>query len=181
MMTLALSVAVARQEGPPGEEPPGQGATAETSPSEPPPELQSEYVVRFYKVRPAKLFKRLLDCLKAEGFPPEVVDDPNRTVKTSFVDFKQKDYELQVADPPPKLGGGYHVMQLIKVNQGKTSLECALVPAEKGTELKVRARILVSGIDRVKQVHVLVDRRSTGVIEADIIHRLEARLGLEPL
>jgi len=46
---------------------------------------------------------------------------------------------------------------------------------EGGAELKMRARILVMGLDRVKQVRVLVDRRSTGVIESDFIHKLEAR------
>lgn len=183
-MTLAPAVwsaAAAPQEPPPAGTGQGEGATTEASPSQPPPELQSVFVERVYKIRPAKLYKELLESLTADGFPPEVVDEPKRTVKTSFVDFKQSDYELQVGEPPPRMGGGYHVMQLIKIKLGKVSLECVVGPSEGGAELKVRARILVAGIDRVKRVHVLVDRRSTGVIEADVIHKLEARLGLEPL
>ena len=175
------SAAASRQEPPPAEARPEEGAATEDSPSQPPPELQSDFVVRDYKIRPAKLYKGLLESLKADAFPPEVVDEPKRTVKTSFVDFKQSDYELQVGEAPRRIGGGYHVMQLIKIKMGKVSLECVVGPSESGAELKVRARILVAGIDRVKRVHVLVDRRSTGVIEADVIHKLEARLGLEPL
>jgi len=149
--------------------------------SEAPPEVQSSYIVRIYKVRPAKLWKGLLESLKAEGHPPEELDEASRTVKTSFVDFKQDDYQLQVGDPPPTLGGGYRIVQMIKIRQGKVSLEGVVTPAKEGTELKVRARILVTGVDRVNRVRVLVDRRSTGVIESDFIHKLEARLGLEHL
>ena len=44
------------------------------------------------------------------------------------------------------------------------------------------ARLLVvTGLDRVKQVRVFADRRSTGAIEADFIHKLEARMSLEHL
>src|SRR2546427_821876 len=91
------------------------------------------------------------------------------------------DYQLQVADPPQLLGGKYHVVQLLKVRAGKVSLECVVTPTKQGAELKVRARILVTGVDRVKRVRVLVDRRSTGVIESEFIHKLEARLGLDHL
>ena len=103
------------------------------------------------------------------------------TVKSSFVDFKQGNFELQVAEPPPRLGGDYHVLQLLKMKVGKVSLEGVVQPGDEGCVLKVRARILVTGLDRVKRVHIFVDRRSTGVIEADFIHKLEARLGLEHL
>ena len=147
---------------PTGDEPQTQGSAG----SEAPPEMQSSYVVRLYKVRPAKLWKGLLESLKAEGHPPEVLDETAHVVKTSFVDFKQDDYPLQVGDPPPTLGGGYHIVQMIKIRQGKVSLEGVVTPAKQGSELKVR---------------VLVDRRSTGVIESDFIHKLEARLGLEHL
>jgi len=184
----AWSVAVARQEPPEGDS--SEGAVPrETPPTAPapqggeandgappeesaggqvPPELQSSYIVRIYKVRPARLWKGLLESLEAE-------------VKTSLVDFKQDDYQLQVADPPQLLGGRYHVVQLLKVRAGKVSLECVVTPTKQGAELKVRARILVTGVDRVKRVRVLVDRRSTGVIESEFIHKLEARLGLEHL
>jgi hypothetical protein len=156
-------------------------STSEASPSQVPPELQSSYLVRVYTIRPAKLFKGLLEALKAEGYPPEEVDGKSRTVKTSFVDFKQGDFELQVAEPPPRLGGNYHILQLIKMKIGKVSLEGVVASGKDGSELRMRARILVTGLDRVKRVHVFVDRRSTGVIEADFIHKLEARMGLEHL
>ena len=197
----AWSAAVARQEPPAGDSP-GEPVPRETSPNVPPPqgaeasegapseesaggqvppELQSPYIVRIYKVRPAKLWKGLLESLEAEGYPHEEMNEETRTVKTSFVDFKQDDYQLQVADPPQLLGGKYHVVQLLKVRQGKVSLEGVVTPTKQGTELKVRARILVMGVDRVKRVRVLVDRRSTGVIESAFIHKLEARQGLEHL
>lgn len=171
------AAAAAPREGESGEEAPAQGSAG----SQVPPEQQSAFVVRVYKVRPAKLWKGLLESLKAEGHPPEAVDEATRTVKTSFVEFKQDDYPLQVAEPPPTLGGGYHIVQMIKVRQGKMSLEGVVTPTKEGTELKVRARILVMGVDRVNRVRVLVDRRSTGVIESVFIHRLEARMGLEHL
>ncbi|HKB08595.1 MAG TPA: hypothetical protein VKF61_09980 [Candidatus Polarisedimenticolia bacterium] len=161
----------------PGEDAQAQGSAG----SEAPPEMQSSYLVRLYKVRPAKLWKGLLESLKAEGHAPEVLDETAHIVKTSFVDFKQDDYPLQVGDPPPTLGGGYHIVQMIKIRAGKVSLEGVVTPSKQGSELKMRARILVTGVDRVNKVRVLVDRRSTGVIESDFIHKLEARLGLEHL
>jgi hypothetical protein len=170
-------VAAAPRQGEPAEGAPSQGSAGESIP----PEAQSSYLVRTYKVRPAKLWKELLESLKAEGHPPEEIDEEKRTVKTSFVDFKQDDYLLQVGDPPRLIGGDYHIVQLLKVRQGKVSLEGVVTPAKEGAELKMRARILVTGLDRVKQVRVLVDRRSTGVIESDFIHKLEARHGLEHL
>ena len=184
--SCAWSVSVARQEPPPAEAPKAgqssEGAPGpETDGSQVAPELQSSYVVRVYKVRPTKLWKGLLESLTAEGCPPEETDEERRTVKTSFVDFKQDDYPLQVGEAPLPLGGTYHIVQMIKVKQGKFSLEGVVTPTEQGTELRVRARILVMGLDRVKRVRVLVDRRSTGVIESDFIHKLEARLSLEHL
>jgi len=158
----------------------GQSAS-EASPTQVTPELQSSYLVRVYAIRPARLFKGLLETLKAEGYPPEEVDEKSRTIKTSFVDFKQGDFELQVAEPPPRMGGSYHVLQLIKMRAGKVSLEGVVARGKGGSELRMRARILVSGLDRAKRVNVFVDRRSTGVIEADLIHKLEARMGLEHL
>src|SRR5262249_19371079 len=86
-----------------------------------------------------------------------------------------------VAEPPPRIGGDYHVLQLLKMKVGKVSLEGVVQPGDGGSVLRVRARILVTGLDRAKKVHIFVDRRSTGVIEADFIHKLEARLGLAPL
>jgi hypothetical protein len=159
----------------------GGQAANEASPSQVPPELQSSYLVRVYAIRPAKLFKGLLEALKDEGYPPEEVDEKGRAVKTSFVDFKQGNFELQVAEPPPRLSGNYHILQLIKMKVGKVSLEGVVARGQEGSELRIRARVLVTGLDRVKRVHVFVDRRSTGVIEADFIHKLEARMGLEHL
>ena len=168
-------------ETPPGaeaapESPPPEGATPQVS-----PENQSPFLTRIYRIRPAKLWKGLLETLEAEGFPPEETGEETRTVKTSFVDFSQDKYPTQVAEPPMRLGGSYHILQMIKVRQGKVSLEGVVTPTRKGTELRLRARILVMGLDRVRGVRLLVDRRSTGVIEADFIHRLETRLGIEHL
>lgn len=174
------------ESAPPAETPRG-GETApespapESAPPQIPPEAQSPFLTRTYKIRPAKLWRGLLETLQAEGFPPEEVSEQTRTVKTSFVDFNQDKYQNQVAEPPQRLGGTYHILQMIKVKQGKVSLEGVVTPVKQGVELRLRARILVMGLDRVRRVRILVDRRSTGVIEADLIHRLEARLGLEHL
>ena len=182
----AWPLRVRSQEPSPSTTPPaGEAAEAAPTPdgsaSQVPPELRSEYLVRTYKVRPAKLWKGLLESLATEGFPPEEVDEEKRVVKTSFSDFKQDDYLLQVAEAPFPIGGDYHIVQLIKIRLGKVSLEGVVLPADAGAELRVRARILVMGLDRVKRVRVLVDRRSTGVIESDFIHKLEAHLSLERL
>jgi len=146
-----------------------------------PPEAESSYLVRVYKIRPARLFKGLLEALAAEGYPPEEVDEKSQTVKSSFVDFKQADFELQVAEAPPRLSGSYHVMQLLKMKAGKVSLEGVVAQGKEGSVLRMRARILVTGFDRVKNVWVLADRRSTGSIEADFIHKFEVRMSLEHL
>jgi len=174
------------------QEPPAETAppAAEAQPDSPPvdptepqpsPDVQSEFVIRTYKMRPAKLWKGLLEALAAEGFPPEESSQDTRTVKTSFVDFTQDKYPTQVAEPPMRLGKGYHILQMIKVKGGKVSLEGVVASSKNGTELRMRARILVMGLDRVRRVRILVDRRSTGVIESYFIHRLEERLGIEHL
>jgi len=161
---------------------PAEGQSAdEANPAPVPPDAESSYMVRVYKIRPARLFKSLLEALTAEGYPPEEVDEKGRTVKSSFVDFKQADFELQVAEPPPRLSGSYHVMQLLKTKAGKVSLEGVVAQGKDGSELRMRARLLVTGFDRAKQVMVFVDRRSTGAIEADFIHKFEVRMGLEHL
>jgi len=173
-----------------GQEPPAGIAPAEPEPApespapeapESLPENQSAYLTRTYKMRPAKLWKGLLEALEAEGFPPEETSQETRTVKSSFVDFSQDKYPAVVAEPPMRLGRSYHILQMTKVKQGKVSLEGVVASSKNGTELRVRARILVMGLDRVRRVRMLVDRRSTGVIEADFIHRLEERLGIEHL
>ena len=158
-----------------------EGLPTQGPSDQPPPQVESPFLLRVYRIRPGKLWKGLLDALQAEGFSPEEVDDEGRIVKTSYVDFKQDDYQNQVADPPVQLSNDYHILQMIKVKEGKVSLEGRIAPGERGTELRLRARILVMGLDRVHRVRVLVDRRSTGVIESGFIHKLEARMGIEHL
>src|SRR5258707_9598665 len=71
---------------PPGDAPPAEppteksGGAAETG-SQVPPELIPPYIVRIYPVRPARLWKEVLDSLEAVGFPPEVTDDKGKVVK----------------------------------------------------------------------------------------------------
>src|SRR5437879_5278328 len=160
---------------------PREALPPEGPPSQVPPQVESPFLSRVYKIRPGKLWKGLLESLQSAGFPPEEVDDEGRIVKTSFVEFSQDDYQNQVAEPPLQIGGDYHILQMIKVKQGKVSLEGRIVPGPQGTELRMRARILVMGLDRVHRVRVLVDRRSTGVSEAGMIRKLKAREGLENL
>lgn len=166
---------------PPAPDAPQESPSPDLTEPQPSPDIQAEFLTRTYKMRAARLWKGLLEALAAEGFPPEESNQDTRTVKTSFVDFTQDQYPTQVAEPPMRLGTGYHILQMIKVKGGKVSLECVVAPSRNGTELRVRARILVMGLDRVRRVRVLVDRRSTGVIESDFIHRLEGRLAIEHL
>jgi hypothetical protein len=66
------------------------------------------------------------------------------------------------------------------VKQGKVSVEGIVTKGEDGgSVLSLRARILVEGLDQVKRIRVLADRRSSGVIESDFMRRLEDELALE--
>lgn len=172
-------------EGAPGTAPAPETGSADAAPppgapgQETPPEALSSFLTRDYPVKTRKLWKALLETLRASGYPPEEVDEGAMTVKTSFVDFDQKDYSEQVAEPPPRLGPTYHIVQMIKVAAGKVSLEAAVAPKDKGSEIKIRARILVQGLDRRRRVRLLVDRRSAGVIEGEFLIKLQERLGVE--
>ncbi len=86
-----------------------------------------------------------------------------------------------MVEPPPTIGANRHILTMRKIRMGKVSLEVRVAKSEAGTEMKVRARILVDGMDRRRMIHVLVDRRSSGIIEADFIERLETTLGIEPI
>jgi hypothetical protein len=145
-----------------------------------PPDGISSFVVRTYKTREKKLWKGLLQVLQSSGYPPEVVDEKQMRVKTSFVDFKAMDYSEEVGEPPPLVGPNYHILQMNRVKMGKVSLEGVISSADDGgAVLSLRARILVAGLDQVKKIQVLSDRRSSGVIEADFLRVLEDTLHLE--
>src|SRR5262245_29913879 len=79
-------LSVTGQETPSATPTPGESVNPPPTPpsggSEVPAELRSDYVVRTYKVRPAKLWKGLLESLTSAGFPPEEVDEEKRVVKT---------------------------------------------------------------------------------------------------
>lgn len=156
-----------------------QAAAPDTGGAEIPPEAISSFQTRVYSIKPRKLWKRLLETLATAGYPPEEVDQAAMKVKTSFVDFEAKDFSEHVADPPPGLTRTYHILQMVQVKQGKVSLEVILAPAEGGTALSVRARILVQGLDRRTRVMVLTDRRSSGVIEDACFEKIEDSLGLK--
>ncbi|MBI4169092.1 MAG: hypothetical protein HY510_04065 [Acidobacteria bacterium] len=145
------------------------------------PEAVSPFETRVYKLKPKRLWKGLLEALEEAGFPPEEIDEGSRTIKTSFVDFKQSDYSEQVAGPPPLFAPDYHILQMIQVVEGKVSLEAAVSEKDRGSELRLRARILVQGLDRRRSVRVLTDRRSSGVIESEFLTKLEEKLGLKRL
>ena len=169
-------------------EPPAAG-TPEAAPAAPPalapapdihPDAVSSFQVRAYKTSEKKLWKGLLQVLQEAGYPPEEIDEKQKRVKTSFVDFSSKDYSEEVADAAPRLGGDYHILQMTKVKLGKVSLEGVVTEGEHGASvLSLRARILVDGLDQRKRVRLLTDRRSSGVIESDFLRRLEDTLKLE--
>lgn len=161
-------------ETPGGEVPPPPATEPEVH-----PDVVSRYHVRVYRIKPKKLWKGLLETLESRGFPPEEVDAEGLTVKTSFVDFDQAAYSEQVAEPPPQMGPRYPIVQMVKVKEGKVSLDAALARRGRGTELRLRARLLVQGVDRRRRIRVLTDRRSSGIIEEDFLRVLEDTLGLE--
>ncbi|HEU4403367.1 MAG TPA: hypothetical protein VFT43_14815 [Candidatus Polarisedimenticolia bacterium] len=179
-------------DAPPQETAPEQAAPSpEAAPPETPPSKEEEpaihpdavsvFLERAYSVKPKKLFKGLLETLKAGGYPPEEVDEAGMGVKTAFVEFKQKDFAESVVDPPPMIGQHYHILQLYKITQGKVSLEAHVAPKGRGSELRLRARILVQGLDRSRHLMIMVDRRSSGVIESEFLVKLQESLGLQRL
>ncbi|MFQ5878345.1 MAG: hypothetical protein ACE5JH_11800 [Acidobacteriota bacterium] len=145
------------------------------------PEAIGPFRTRVYKIRKKKLWRGLLKTLEEAGYPPEEVDEAARVVKTAFVDFDAKDFPEEVAEPPMRFGPNSHVIQLKKVRVGKVSIEAGVGRGEGGAELRIRARILVMGLDKRQRIRVLVDRRSTGVIEAAFLRRLEESLRIEPI
>ena len=145
------------------------------------PESISPFQSRHYKVRQKKLWNGVLQALEENGHPPEEIDAKKRIVKTSFVDFEAKNYPGDVALPPPPFGPKNPVMQRRSARFGKVSIEARVSKDDSGTELKIRARILVEGIDRQRRLRVLVDRRSSGVIESDFFEKIESVLGIEPI
>lgn len=145
------------------------------------PRFIADFQIRDYRIRPKKLWKALLRELEGRGYSPEEVDEKARIVKTSFVDVEAKDFEGDIVEPAPTFGLNQHILTMKKIRFGKVSIEARVAKIEAGTELKVRARILVDGMDRKKMLRVLTDRRSSGVIESSFIERLEMTLGIEPL
>jgi hypothetical protein len=174
------SAAAGRQAG--GDEaPPSPDETRTPASGDEPeiaPQLVSPYQTRIYRIKPKKLWKALLEHLETAGYPPEEIDEATRTVKTSFVDFDQDDYSEQVTDPPPYLSPKYPILQMVRVREGKVSLEGVVEKEKGGAALRLRARILVQGLDRRQGIRVLTDRRSSGVIETEFLRRLEDGLGL---
>lgn len=142
------------------------------------PDAVSSFQVREYRLRGKKLFKGLLQILEQTGYPPEEIDSKEMRVKTSFVDFKSRDYSEGVADPAPRLSPNYHILQMNQVKEGKVSIEGVVTGGEEGAVVSLRARILVQGLDQAKRIQVMVDRRSSGVIESDFLRKLEDTLDL---
>jgi len=169
------------QEAPvPPPPPPAELATPSSADQAIHPDAVSSFQVRAYTLGAKRLWNGLLQVLEQSGYPPEEIEEKGRRVKTSFVDFNSRDYSEAVADPPPRLGPGYHILQMNVVKQGKVSLEGIVTKGEDGgSVLSLRARILVDGLDQVKRIRVLADRRSSGVIESDFMRRLEDQLALE--
>ncbi len=183
---LAGTEHAAAQAGPSAQDG-ARAGEAPVEPGNPPPQPQptihpdavSSFLTRLYTMKPKKLWKGLLETLQASGYPPEEVDETHRTVKTSFVDFQQKDYPEDVGEEAPEFGPSYRILQLRHVVEGKVSLEVIVAPGERGSALSIRARVLVHGLDRARRIPVLTDRRSSGVIEKEFLKKLESRLGLE--
>jgi len=166
----------AQTDAPSQEPPPPPAAEAQIN-----PDAVSSFITRGYRIKPRKLWKGLIETLQAAGYPPEEVDEKGRLITTSFVDFDEKNFPEPVAGEPPAFGPDYPILQLIKVRDGKVSLEAVVAPTDEGAALSVRARLLVHGLDRKRHLRVLTDRRSSGVIEMAFLKTLEDRLGIKPI
>jgi hypothetical protein len=180
------STTAALQEEPgetPLEKPAPPAADEKVSPPSTAPESRPEdladFTVRSYRIKPQKLWKALLPALEAAGHPPEEIDQGTMTARTSFVDFEQKNFGEQVTDPPRPFGPGHPVITMKRVAVGKVSLEAIVSKTRGGAVLKIRARILVQGLDRRQRIMVMIDRRSSGVIEAEFLRKLEDDLVLK--
>jgi len=186
---LGLLIALATPIGLPAGEDPAAGeereAAGEPQDSEAAPEIAPEmvapFVVRQYGIRPKKLWKGILVALPEAGYPPEVVEEKAFSIRTSFVDFESQNFERNPADPPLPLGSRNYIITMREIRAGKVSLQIEIGKVPGGSELRVRARILVEGLDRRHRVRILTDRRSSGAIEEDLLKKLEARLELEAL
>jgi len=145
------------------------------------PDAVSSFVTRTYKISPKNLWKGLLTLLEESGYPAEEIDKKGMVVKTRFIDFKSTDYSEEVGEDQPRISADYTILQMRRVKVGKVSLEAVVSRGERGTDLNIRARILVQGLDRKERLLILTDRKSSGVIEADFLRILEDRLELERL
>ena len=145
------------------------------------PEAISSFVTRTYRIRPQKLWDGLLEQLEKSGYPLEIVNEESMLVKTSFIEFKARDYSEETGGPPPRVSAEYPILQMKRVKGGKVSLEGKILQGKEGTDLAIRARILVQGLNQRERLVVLTDRRSSGVIEADFLRLLEDTLTLERL
>jgi hypothetical protein len=163
-----------------GEEPEIPASDAEPGPDIH-PDAVSSFVTRTYKIGSKELWKGLLRILEKSGYPPEEVDEKEKVVKTSFIDFKSTDYSEEVGGAQPRISGDYTILQMRRVKVGKVSLEVKVSQGERGADVAIRARILVQGLDRKESILVLTDRRSSGVVEADFLRILEKRLELKRL
>ena len=182
MIGLVFAATTMGQEAdPPGDG--GQRSAVQTADGQPDihPEAVSSLISRTYQIRPKKLWTELLRLLEESGYPPEEVDEKERVVKTSFVDFESKDFSEEVGEPQPRLSADYRILQQRRVRAGKLSLEARVTQGDRGAKLLIRARILVDGLDQENRIRALTDRRSSGVIEADFLRLLEDNLKLERL
>jgi len=143
------------------------------------PDAVSSFQVRTYHIRGKKLWEGLLRVLGESGYPPEEIDQKAMRVKTSFVDFQARDYSEAVAEAAPRMTATYRILQMNQVREGKVSLEGVVSKGDNGAVLSLRARILVQGLDQAKRIKIMVDRRSSGVIESDFLRKLEDTLKLE--
>jgi hypothetical protein len=145
------------------------------------PDAVSSFLTRAYRTKPDRLWKGLMETLRAIGYPPEEVDEAHMKVKTSFVDVNGDTFPEPIGERPPEFGPNYTILQLPRVVDGKLSLEAIVAPEGRGAAISLRARILVPGLDRRRRVRVLTDRRSSGVVEEEFLKKLELALKLKPI
>lgn len=188
LAALGLALAVlaagpaARAQEPPAEAAPGAPA------EEPQPKQWEELppsgyaagdppapVERTLKARPKKVWAAILEALEAAEIPVEAADPANGYLKTQLIIFEYTRFG-NVATPPPTMSLERPIRQLIRLNQGKFSVEIQTAPAKGGTLVSVRAYIEEHAPHVGLGRRIWVERYSNGTIENYVFERIEKAL-----
>jgi hypothetical protein len=168
------------QETPPAQPPPVEIPEEKAPPPQAPP---SDYAVgeapapveRTFPKKSDKVWKALLAALADANVPVESADEANGYLKTQLIIFEYTRFG-DVATPPPIMNLKRPIRQLIKLNQGKFSIEVTLTPQHRKSLMAIRAYIEESAYLASEGRRIWVERWSNGTIEKYIFDRIEKAL-----